>query len=1232
MANKDITESGVQEVLRTMGIPTSFEGLQQGMIGRAETLATLGTGMGASAVGGLAGLAELARTRDLSSAVNTIEETQQKYTYQPRTQEGAQTLGRYGSALEALATPSEFVGEQALQMTGSPAAATGAEILLDPLSAVVPGISKVSKAVRPTVKALEGAKEAGQAVAKLEDVYTPEAIKIAERETGRKGRSVVVDMPIDEFLSLAKEGEEAAKTEALKDVNKFNQIVTLNTASENGVAKVTSHEGRHRARRMREMGYDTIPVKITDRLIRFDQQTEGNFDYEENFPTRLVGETGEYETQFPVQQGQSGFVKSSQAPQVQQGLADQAVEANRLIESGYPESVARRIASGELPMDQASRRQRADDQGFNQRAYMGIREGAEDIYELDPDVGMGARRGTGNWMAQNPVQAETYARESTMPLSLNTSNYARVDFGGQNWNDKPSDLELELPNGEVVDVSGMDTNEIARKARELGVSGVQFEQITDLGPISRKVDKDALREYYEYGDTQFVVFDPTTAKSKPSSAFDPEYVGPNILGNADPRLLAGIAGGSLIGAGLMSNEESESKMANKDITENGVRNVLETMGIPTSFQGLKENVVGRAETLATLGSGMAGAYAGMGGGLLEMMRSGRPDLAIDEYRRIQEAMTYMPRTQGGIERVQAIGGFLEPVAKAYEQYGQQVGETTGSPVVGEFAQEFVDPLDMLGLGVVSAIPLAARKGSRFAENAASQTTQRANTVGTAKKASNYLDEIGAKGKTLDYGAGLGENAKAINADETFEPFPQGEFNPTYTDPADVPANAYGRIVSTNVLNVLPPDIRLEAVQTIGKALEPGGTALIQTWDVGAAKAGMKSKKATPVPDEENAYTTSTGSYQKGFSKQELQEYIANTLGRGYVVEPVPNKAGISGTAVTIKKIADPSVQVDLGIPEAELDAIAEQTLRLYHGSPYDFDAFDPEKALTGEGAQAYGYGAAYTSFEPDVARGYRENRDNQSISQINDQLKQVSKELSEYETGEYGVYSDPIGYELKDQYDELLNQRQMLVDNDPNIRINDEPILDVYNSLTGARATDTDYQKAEIIEQIMIDGDVLGVMQRQTDYGDYDPEIYKWFEEEVAPNFSRKGVLYELNVSTSKENLLDFDKPVKDQPEKVKKALLDAGIKENTAGRFAYYYLAPNAKGVGAQKEATKVAQSLGIDGIIYEDPHSPAGTKNVVVFDPRIIEIAKKYGVAIPVAAKIFEQAQGSQEEQPQA
>ena len=186
-------------------------------------------------------------------------------------------------------------------------------------------------------------------------------------------------------------------------------------------------------------------------------------------------------------------------------------------------------------------------------------------------------------------------------------------------------------------------------------------------------------------------------------------------------------------------------------------------------------------------------------------------------------------------------------------------------------------------------------------NKASQTTQRTNTVGTATKASTYLDSLGVEGRSLDYGAGKGLNARTNQIDDTFEPFPEDAFNPTFVSPNDVPEDTYGKIISTNVINVLPPDLRKQAVTKIGNALKTGGRALIQTWDAGAAKAGMASKKATIVKDETLAFTTSTGSYQKGFTKEELQTYVKEVLGENFEVSGVPSKQGISGVAVVITK-------------------------------------------------------------------------------------------------------------------------------------------------------------------------------------------------------------------------------------------------------------------------------------------------------------------------------------------
>jgi len=399
--------------------------------------------------------------------------------------------------------------------------------------------------------------------------------------------------------------------------------------------------------------------------------------------------------------------------------------------------------------------------------------------------------------------------------------------------------------------------------------------------------------------------------------------------------------------------------------------------------------------------------------------------------------------------------------------------------------------------------------------------------------------------------------------------PQGEFNPTYTDPAQVPANSYGRIVSTNVLNVLPPDIRLEAVKTIGKALEPGGTALIQTWDVGAAKAGMKSKKATPVADEANAYTASAGSYQKGFSKQELQEYIANTLGPGYLVEPVPNKAGISGTAVTIKKIADPSIQIDLGIPEADLDSIVEQAITAYHGSGANFDKFDLDFIGTGEGAQAYGYGLYFAEAEK-VAEGYKEALteprvllDNKPLgdvytADIREGFKGfyngiVDRQIEEYADMFADAASD-LGLDDADAYDAALNyleaSKAQLMEGAPNKVIDDKAFNATLKLKEQFGEVGLDEKMFYDLQDTIndIDGIIANLGQGGGSQSDFDyivdnylsPPQRTLYEEYFADKIKfdePEGAMYEVRIKAKPDELLDWDKPFSEQSKKVQEAI-----------------------------------------------------------------------------------------------
>jgi len=251
--------------------------------------------------------------------------------------------------------------------------------------------------------------------------------------------------------------------------------------------------------------------------------------------------------------------------------------------------------------------------------------------------------------------------------------------------------------------------------------------------------------------------------------------------------------------------------------------------------------------------------------------------------------------------------------QAGEEYVSQLTELglDLAPVTGEIrsGQQALKDFEegnygMAALGTLGAVPIvgaparAVRKGlgakkllDDLPPPEAAQKPQIPGTLPTYVKAKEKLDNINPEGRTLDFGAGLGLGAKEMGAD-SYEPFAREGFVPTFAKSAEIPSDSYEKITNLNVLNVVPREVRDDIVKEIGRVLKPGGTAVITTRGKDVMKA-----KGREGP-EDNSIITSAGTYQKGFTKGELEEYVKETLGEGFDIKRL--NLGPAGVTVTKK--------------------------------------------------------------------------------------------------------------------------------------------------------------------------------------------------------------------------------------------------------------------------------------------------------------------------------------------
>jgi hypothetical protein len=182
-------------------------------------------------------------------------------------------------------------------------------------------------------------------------------------------------------------------------------------------------------------------------------------------------------------------------------------------------------------------------------------------------------------------------------------------------------------------------------------------------------------------------------------------------------------------------------------------------------------------------------------------------------------------------------------------------------------------------------------------------------------------------------------------------------------------------------------------------------------------------------------------------------------------------------------------------------------IQAYHGSPYVFDKFDMSKVGTGEGAQAYGHGL-YFAENPGVAKGYR------------DKLAAGRKVKAVHYQGQ-PLYGDQ-GYVAapSDPRAQVASYIYMRDGIDGAIQALSKPLTPyLMKKLPPAQLEAQLQERQRLLELLQNERDAF----------------------QVVPT-DKPGALYNVELRVEPEDLLDWDAPLSQQPEKVRQALRVLGM------------------------------------------------------------------------------------------
>lgn len=321
--------------------------------------------------------------------------------------------------------------------------------------------------------------------------------------------------------------------------------------------------------------------------------------------------------------------------------------------------------------------------------------------------------------------------------------------------------------------------------------------------------------------------------------------------------------------------------------------------------------------------------------------------------------------------------------------------------------------------------------------------------------------------------------------------------------------------------------------------------------------------------------------------------LPGAVGAALSIIPIPGIAKGAGK-VAAHVVEDAAAHgVERNVAQDAVQAVSP--IVAYHGSPHQFDQFDLSKIGTGEGAQAYGHGL-YLAENENTAQAYR-------------------KALS-------GVRPD---------FDGKLAPELV--------------------------------QKLGTVDYLGFDspGQALSAIRQHPDWAsrwDVSPkeaaDLQPLIDAHEERKYGGQGHMYQVGINADPNSFLDWDKGLHQQTPQVQQALQAFGIKADPEGMKAHtdallaalspegdagaaIHKAPWDPSGGAIYESSKIVpggyrdpaaatqalQQAGIPGIKYKDQGSrgadgASGTHNYVVFNAKIIDIMKRYGLPFGMAATL--------------